>query len=215
MKKIFLSVCVLGLLYGNTSCTNNNGNEAGNAVEISDASDESVLYKVDATAASVHWSGSKLIGGGHEGSINIKSGDIYVHNDNIEKATFVFDMTSINVKDLEGDAKANLEAHLKGTKEEMKDDFFNVNQHPEATFEASNFDNGKITGNLTIKGITKSISFPATVVVSENLVQINSDDVTINRTDWNITYGSTLAGAAKDKAISDEIKLKIDLKARR
>ena len=57
----------------------------------------------------------------------------------------MIDMNSITVLDLEGDYKANLEAHLKGTVDEKADDFFNVNQFPTANFEVTKI--GELTNN--------------------------------------------------------------------
>ncbi|MBN9293694.1 MAG: YceI family protein [Flavobacteriia bacterium] len=218
MKRIVLSLAALGIMYSISSC-NNSAPASGKAMEIKDVSEESTEYKVDLDNAKIEWSGSKIISGGHHGTIKLADGLFFVTDRKIEKASFLFDMNSIEVKDLEGDMKSNLEAHLKGTKEEMTDDFFNVNKYPEAKFEFGDVElkagEQQIKGNLTLKGITKSISFPATVVITDEVITLKAPKITFNRTEWNVNFGSTMTGAAKDKAISDEIVLSVELTARK
>src|SRR5262249_47769527 len=82
-----------------------------------------------------------------------------------------------------------LTAHLKSP------DFFDVKKYPRATFvsssvapEKSGDATHKITGDLTLHGKTKTISFPAKVVVTGDAVSITSQ-FTINRHDFGISYG--------------------------
>ena len=68
-------------------------------------------------------------------------------------------------------------------------------------------------GSLSIKDITKFISFPATINITENTFE-GSADFTINRTDYGIVYGSgSFYDLAKDKIISDDIAFSVSLKA--
>ena len=128
---------------------------------------------------------------------------------------FVLDMGTITVLDLKaGDGKEALEAHLKGTDPEKVDHFFNIKEYPTASFVFKSFDGKKLTGDLTIKGKTKEISFPATVAVSDNAVEISSEPFKINRVDFGVNYGSkSVFDDLKDKFINDDIGLVVKAKA--
>jgi polyisoprenoid-binding protein YceI len=114
-------------------------------------------------------------------------------------------MTTINTTDLQGSSKNRLDGHLKD------EDFFDVNNYKTAamTFKDVN-PNGNsylIIADLTIKGITKEISF--NMAVSENSATAN---LKIDRTKFNVTYKSaSLGNILKDKAIYDEFDLSVKL----
>ena len=62
--------------------------------------------------------------------------------------------------------------------------------------------------------MTKSISFPASVDITEKGVSVATNDFTINRTDFGIKYGSaSFFDGLKDKAINDNVGLKIQFRA--
>ena len=143
------------------------------------------------------------------------SGGVNVENGAITKAEFVLDMGTITVLDLKaGDGKEALEAHLKGTDPEKVDHFFNIKEYPTASFVFKSFDGKNLIGDLTIKGKTKEISFPATVAVSDNAVEISSEPFKINRVDFGVNYGSkSVFDDLKDKFINDDIELVVKAKA--
>ncbi|MCB0735701.1 MAG: YceI family protein, partial [Bacteroidetes bacterium] len=93
-------------------------------------------------------------------------------------------------------------------------DFFQVDSFPTATFEVVSVNGNTITGNLTIKGITKSIEIPADVQIAENRLTASSS-FTINRNDWGITWGSAAQPIdfLKDNLIKEEIQFDINLVA--
>ena len=64
-----------------------------------------------------------------------------------------------------------------------------------------------ITGNLTLHGVTKSITFPATIAVSPEAITVDGT-FSINRKDFGINY----AGAA-DNLIRDEVVLTLKVRA--
>ncbi|WP_430613689.1 YceI family protein [Flavobacterium sp. JP2137] len=189
-------------------------------IESTETSKDAVNYAIAATDSKVEWTGSKLTGGKHNGTINVSNGEINVKDGKIENGKVVFDMTSISVEDLKaGDGKEDLEAHLKGTgKEEASDHFFNVNKYPQGTFEitAVTEENGEsiVSGNLTLKDVTKAVKFPAMITVSENEVMIHANEFPINRTEWNVNYNSnSVFDNLGDKAINDEVLVKLHIKA--
>ncbi|MFD2565315.1 YceI family protein [Aquimarina rubra] len=194
-----------------------NETEATTAEEVVEAPAEAVTYAVDTAASSIEWTGKKPTGQ-HTGTISIAEGKVKTQEGKIQSGSFVIDMTSINVTDLEGDDKAGLEGHLKGEGEGKEDHFFNVAQFPNASFEVTGISekDGKsmVEGNLTIKGIKKNISFPASTSVDGDTMTLTSEVFTINRTEWGVNYGSkSVFENLGDKFINDDIELKVSLKA--
>src|SRR5690606_27059675 len=162
---------------------------------------------VDTTQSTVHWTGRK-VSGQHHGDVQIKSGTLTVEEGKLVGGNFVIDLTTIANHDLDGEYKGKLEGHLKSA------DFFDVDNHPEASFEIANVQDGAaagdvvISGNLTIRGVTKNITFEAQVEeVSDTSVKAMAD-FNIAREDWGVNY----AGQADD-LISKEINFKVTLVA--
>ncbi len=213
MKKVLMSlVIVAGLSFSATSCKK--AVVATDATDTAETSETAVMYTVD-TASVVEWKGTKVIAGSHNGTIKISSGEVSVVNGMLEAGTFTIDMNSIDVLDIdEENGKSKLEAHLKGTVEGKENDFFNVNEFPEAKFEITAVEENKISGNLTLKGETKNISFPAKVEVSDDHVTITSEAFMIDRTQWNVSFNNeSLTDVAKENVISNNIEIKFAVKA--
>ena len=221
MKKIVLS-CAVVLALSLASCKNNNAN-AEQAADQAAAAVEQVAANVVASgtytaepSSVIEWVGKKATGQ-HTGTISLKSGSLTVDNGNIT-GDFTIDMNSITVTDItEADGKLDLEAHLKGTgKEDGADHFFNVKTYPTGTFKLTSFDGTNVTGDLTLKGKTKTISFPATLTIADGEVTLESKPFEINRVDFGVNYASkSVFGDLKDKFINDEIELVVKVKAKK
>jgi hypothetical protein len=160
----------------------------------------------------IFWTGSKPTGE-HNGYIKIKEGNYIVKDGQLVGGEFIIDMNSIVDKDIEDEEMNNkLVGHLKSA------DFFHVDSFPTGKFVITNVAaiddesyNKKITGNLTLKGITKEVSFKATVKVNDGNVVAKSEVFTLDRTDWNVNYGSkSIFKELKDKFIHDEFTLEIN-----
>ncbi|MCC2548121.1 YceI family protein [Hymenobacter sp. BT175] len=174
-------------------------------------------YKVQPQLSTLGWL-AKKVGGQHNGTIQFKEGDVVVRGNQIVGGTFIVDMNSLKVVDIT-DASMNgkLAGHLRN------DDFFSVEKHPTATFKitslapikgaGANDNNVNVTGDLTIKGITKPVTFPAKVGV-KNGVAAASGTAIVDRTKYDVKYGSTLFGAAADKAIDDNFTLSFNVIAK-
>lgn len=173
-------------------------------------------YKVQPQLSTLGWTGKK-VGGQHTGTINLQDGSMQVKGSQIVGGTFVADMASLKNTDLtDADYNAKLVGHLKS------DDFFGVEKNPTATFVITsikplkgdaNGTNATITGNLTIKGKTNPVSFPAKVGV-KNGVAAATGTASIDRSKYDVKYGSTLFGAAADKAIDDMFLLSFNVIAK-
>ena len=177
-------------------------------------------FAVDVAASTVEWEGTKLIGGGHQGTIPVTSGTLETNDDKLVSGKFTLNVAGLQNTDLgEEDGKSKLEGHLKGA------DFFDVEQFPTASFEitgvnmiedAEDGHTHDITGNLTLKGTSRSITIPATVTTEGDMVKAMTPDFVIDRTEWGVQYNSgSLGDIAKDKVINDEVGLKINLVAKK
>ena len=170
----------------------------------------------------INWVGSKP-GGQHNGTVNITEGKISVTGIAVSAGNFKFDLNTIKDLDLENPgSNAKLVGHLKSA------DFFDVGNFPLAGFEIVSVKsvrstaevkdgevviNSEVTGNLNIKGITKSITFPARIILEKNLVTVTANPFSINRTSWGVNYQSkSIFAELKDKFIYDEIILSFNLK---
>ncbi len=187
--------------------------EATAAEAQSEATMAAVTYKIDTAASSIAWVGSKPTAD-HTGTLALSSGMVKVNGTTVESGEFTIDMKSMTVTDLEGKGAMKLKNHLSGTVEGTETDFFNVNKYPTAKFAVTGLENNMLSGNLTMKDVTKNVTFPVTFSFGADGMKMTSEEFTINRTDWGIKYGSqAFSDKILDSAIADDIKLTINLVA--
>lgn len=172
----------------------------------------SATYKLQNQVSQVIWTGSKLAGGQHNGTVSFQSGEVNLSDGQLVGGKFVLDMNSItNLDQKAGEGKEKLEGHLKSG------DFFEVEKFPTGEFEITNVSavsgqdeyTHNITGNLTLKGITKSITVPAKVTIAPPQLNAVTPQFVIDRTQWDVKFKSGLLGTAKDQIINDEVGLKL------
>ncbi|WP_321346326.1 YceI family protein [uncultured Draconibacterium sp.] len=172
----------------------------------SNGNGDKTTYSVDTKASKVYWTGKKVTGE-HTGYLNLAGGEVFVEGKKVTGANLNLDVTSIEVTDLEGEWKDKLVGHLKS------DDFFSAEKHPVANFKITSYNDDKVTGDLTIKGITNEVSFPAEVKVTGDALTA-SGTASIDRTKWDIKYGSgKFFSDLGDNMIKDEFEIKFELKA--
>lgn len=168
---------------------------------------------VDVSSSTITWKGYKPTGS-HNGTIMLQTGTLEMDGENLVGGSFTVEMSSI--KDADGSAK--LEGHLKSA------DFFDVDTFTISTFKITEVaENGEeeeglviVTGEMTIKGITKEISFSAEVSKTEDSVVFESENFQINRADFNVKYMSkSFFDNLKDKFVNDEFDLQVKLVAKK
>lgn len=207
MKKTVFSWLLIGTIGLFAACNNTKKEtvKAQDAQETATVSNGTTLT-IDPVQSVLKWKGDKIAGGGHHGVISIKSGEVTLDGANLVGGKLVVDMSSINDQDLEGEMKGKLEGHLKSP------DFFDVEKYPEAVFEitgaqATNDSIYAISGNLQIKDVTKNITLNAVVSSNNGTYTANVRAFSIDRTNWNIVYGtSKIADKAKDAILKNEIE---------
>lgn len=224
MKKVFLNAMLVAFIgITSVSCKNEPKNEtkANDAETAVVATEEAQVFMIDTDNSKIEWKGAKPAGE-HFGTVMLKEGKFSTKGEELESGNIVLNMNSITVNDLEGDDKASLEAHLKGTAEGKEDHFFNVAEHPEAQFEITNVmeKDGKtwLSGNLTMKGTTKNVEIPVTYSMKEDGKKfiLTSETFTIDRTNWNVNYGSkSVFDDLKNKYVNDEIEITFMVEAKK
>ena len=169
-------------------------------------------FNVNSKESVIKWQGYKVTGK-HNGTVMVKNGKLDYQDGMLVGGSFDIDMASISCDDLEGEWAQKLEGHLKS------DDFFGVENFPTAHFEITNVVSRgtpgayRVTGDLTIKGITKSIKFN-TDVKEEATERRATAKVTLDRAEYNVRYGSgSFFDNLGDKTIYDEFDLEIELVA--
>lgn len=169
--------------------------------------------EIDSAKSSVSWLGKKVTGQ-HEGTIAIKGGSIELDKNTLKGGKIEVDMATIKNTDLK-DAEYNkkLTDHLNS------DDFFATAKNPVSTLvikEAKELKGNKdatheITADLTIKGITKPVTFPASVTIKDGKATAKGK-ITIDRTQYEIKYGSgKFFQNLGDKMINDTFELSFDV----
>jgi polyisoprenoid-binding protein YceI len=168
------------------------------------------VYNVDATKSTITWEGKKFAGS-HKGTVDLTSGTLGFTGKKLTEGGFIANMTTVK----DADRNANLEKHLKA------DDFFGADKYPVTNFVikkvTASGSNVNITGDLTIKGVTQSISFPASVVWNaDKTVTATAEKIIIDRTKFGIQFKSKSVFAnIGDNFIYDEFTIGVKLVAKK
>jgi polyisoprenoid-binding protein YceI len=176
-------------------------------------------FELAAKDVKINWVGKKKLGSKHDGTLVLQKAQVEVKSGELLTGNFEVDMTKLvvlDIKDPENNAK--LKRHLES------DDFFSVARFPTATFEMTRVEKlteksnrtHQLHGNLTIKGMTEKIDFPATVVIKGDSVSISSL-VTVDRTKYGIRYASEnfFENLVGDRVISDNFEVSFDIELKR
>jgi polyisoprenoid-binding protein YceI len=203
--KRFLIVLTLGT-FAFASCQNAPKADKAEATEAQQpvANANGNAFKADLAQSRIQFIGTKPVGK-HHGNLTLKDGQFTEDNGSISGGKFVIDVKTLKMDDQDSAGNAKLGGHL------LSPDFFDAAKYPEIMFEITGVKQGvdstggkevvmkdathTVTGNLTMKGVSKSISFPAKIAMNGN--QVTSEaNFNIDRTQWNLSYGN-------DKSLGD------------
>ena len=169
MKKVLIALVALSTIL--VSC---NGEKKEKVVVKEEVKVEKVaiVNNVDLTTSMMTWKGTKPTGA-HNGTVALKSGGLVVENGVLKEGEFVIDMSTIKNLDMAGSEGAGkIEGHLKAP------DFFDIAVYPTSTFVITSVleveANLAVTGNLTIKDVTKSITIPAKISTEDGVTTFTS-----------------------------------------
>lgn len=152
---------------------------------------DTVKVAINTDRSLIQWKGTEMWESGkHEGTVNLKKGYLSYKGDQIMSGHFMADMSTIAVTDIpkhEPVPRKRLIDHLKS------EDFFYVKKYPTAEFEitsteAMNGDSLRVWGNLSIRDVTKSISFVAYQKSDLRSGLTFYATFKIDRFAWNISY---------------------------
>jgi len=174
----------------------------GEAAQVSSPTVAGQKYLITAQNSKIEWVASQVTAS-HSGSFQSFSGEVdYAGAPEKSRVSVSFDTSSINADD------PKLTAHLKTP------DFFDVAKFPKANFVSTEIKAGgesgathTVTGNLTLHGVTKAVTFPATIAVTGNTASVDAN-FSVNRKDFGINY----QGPA-DNIIRDQVVLKLTIRA--
>jgi polyisoprenoid-binding protein YceI len=166
-------------------------------------------WAIDPTHSEIGFKVKHMMFTNVSGEFGTYDATIVTDDDNFENASMEFsaDINSIDTNN------ADRDNHLKSA------DFFDADNHPKLTFKASSFTkidghNYELTGDLSIKGVTKTVKFP---VEFSGLMKdpwgntkagLNIDGK-INRKDWGLNWNSALETGGV--LVGEEVKLNIEL----
>lgn len=151
-------------------------------------------YRIDAENSRLEWIGRSL-NNRHYGRIAVQRGELFIAGGRMSSGSIVFDMNTIENLDLQDPTwRDMLIRHLKS------DDFFAVERFPTASFTLTGWEaqegaspeapNGIVAGDLSVRDVTRSISFPAIVAPQQDGSIKAHAAFDIDRTLWNVCYGS-------------------------
>tara|TARA_R110000787_G_scaffold3540_1_gene13785 strand:+ start:394 stop:1023 length:630 start_codon:yes stop_codon:yes gene_type:complete len=209
MKKVIIAIVAISTIL--VSC-NSEKKEKVEVKEEVKVEKVVAVNNVDLSASLLTWKGTKP-GGAHNGTVALKESTLVIENGTIASGEFVIDMASIKNLDLKPGGGAKIVGHLSSA------DFFDIATYPTSKFVITSVEgtDGKlaVTGNLTIKDVTKSITIPATLSEAEGITTFKSDVFNIDRADFNVKYGSKKwFDNLKDKFIDDLVELSFVVEAK-
>jgi polyisoprenoid-binding protein YceI len=180
------------------------------------AAEQEIKVPLDPSSSVVTWVGKKVTGQ-HNGSVRIRSGEALLKDGVFVGGTFEVDLSTISVEDIKDERdNQKLTNHLKS------EDFFAANLFPTATFTVTSATpikgasagapNYNVTGDLVIKGITRPVSFPAVITIENGMAKASAK-FDLDRTQWNVRYGSgKFFENLGDRLIYDNFEVALDVR---
>lgn len=186
--------------------SNNQTIETNSNQDEVEVSGEGEVYVVNEEESSLRWHAERIVGNAHDGNVPF-TGKVVVNDDTFVSGAFIIDVANFT----SDDNNQRFMTHVKS------EDFFEVETYPIAELvinsaEATDVANVyNVLADLTIKGQTNDIAFPATIVRDGENIKATAD-FTIDRTRWGIVYDSgSIFSEIGDRAIRDEIEYKLNL----
>jgi polyisoprenoid-binding protein YceI len=167
-------------------------------------------YTIDATHSRLGFSARHAMVTTVRGQFGDFDGAAHVDAENPTASTVALTIRAASVST----GTADRDGHL------VSGDFFDVENHPEITFTSTDVERDgtewAITGDLTIKGVTKSVTIPfeetGTAVDPFGNTRVGFEGATtINRKDWDLTWNAALETGGV--LVSEKIKLEFDISA--
>jgi len=230
MKKILLILCLTIPLMAQSTNNRETLKSIGQQKQVERKASAAPTIIINSRTSSLEWKGGlKVVNKNHSGNLKLKSGNIYLNEGNKISGSIVISMISMTNIDLSDSKKEYLIGHLRSQ------DFFDVERFPVASLKIKNSkilekqSNGKynmeISGDLTIKSVTKPVVFTALIDLGSD-IKSASGTMKFNRIDFGVRYRSeiklddaqsfwndmqTTKKTTMDKVIKDQIEVKFDI----
>jgi len=165
-------------------------------------------FEVVAAESNVDWVGKKVTGA-HNGTIDVKEGEVILNDGKLDSGTFIIDTTSIKILDVtDPETNAQFWGHL------ASDDFFSLDKYPEATLNITSVSGEHVNGDLTIKGTTHPVDFDIKLQLNGEVLTATGK-IIIDRTKYGMKFRS--ANYFKnlgDNLIYNDFELNVSLTAK-
>ena len=210
-----LPILLFGMMQG---CSEAPKGDKATIIEKQDASEaKGKVFAVDTAVSRIRFTGHG-VGKNHPGTFHLSYGTVGVAGNEVTGGSFVINVKSMELEQKGGMFDKKLHPHL------LSGDFFDADRFGTAKFEITKVEpysssdtsvvrgaNYKVSGNLTLKDVTKNITFPAQIDLDGNILKAKAN-FDIDRRQWNMNYGNdkTLG----DKFISETVNIEMDLQAK-
>ena len=210
-----LPILLFGMMQG---CSEAPKGDKATIIEKQDASEaKGKVFAVDTAVSRIRFTGHG-VGKNHPGTFHLSRGTVGVAGNEVTGGSFVINVKSMELEQKGGMFDKKLHPHL------LSGDFFDADRFGTAKFEITKVEpysssdtsvvrgaNYKVSGNLTLKDVTKNITFPAQIDLDGNVLKAKAN-FDIDRRQWNMNYGNdkTLG----DKFISETVNIEMDLQAK-
>jgi len=168
-------------------------------------------YAIDSTHSSIGFVARHAMVTKVRGSFNEFEGSGYFDAENPAASSLQLTIQAASIDT----RNADRDAHLKGN------DFFDMETYPTITFASTAVEsvgdaNYRVTGDLTIKGVTKPVTidfeYTGTAVDPYNNTRIGLEGKTVvNRKDWGVNWNAALE--AGGVLVSEKVTLEFEVSA--
>ncbi|MCD9014882.1 YceI family protein [Parachryseolinea silvisoli] len=166
------------------------------------------IFKIVPEQSKIEWIGKKVTGA-HDGTIDVKEGEIVLNGGKVVGGTVVVNTASIKILDiLDPATNTQMLTHL------ASDDFFSIEEFPEAVLNIISVNGDRVEADLTIKGIKHPVSFGISANASNTLLTASAR-VIVDRTKYEMKFRSgNFFQNLGDTLIYNDFELNVTLTAK-
>jgi len=195
------------IAFGLFACSNANENAEDTAEKskVETVETNPVSYNIDTETSVISWKGSMIGVYAHEGTLSVSSGSVTLKDGAVTEGNFTVDMNSMVTTD--DDALYEMAPREKLIGHLQSPDFFATEEFPTGDFKVMSVSGDVITGELTLKGVTKEATINSVKVDETDGSFSATGNLVFNRQDFGISYENTM----NDMVLSDDIELAISI----
>ena len=216
---LFFATALAGLTFFSACSDAPKGDKATITNEQQASTASGQTFTVDTSASRIRFTGHG-VGKNHPGTFRLASGNVAINNNQITGGQFTINIKSMDMEQKETMFQTKLKPHL------LSGDFFDAEKFGTAKFEITKVEpyqansadtsivagaNFNVSGNFTLRDVTKNITFPAKIDLDGNTLKAKAN-FDIDRTQWQMNYGNDKT--LKDKFISETVNIELDLQAK-